>query len=191
MILEVDVIISSSGDAVLGHPPTTESDLSFEAFIQAVASSKQGIKLDIKDPEVLIPCLTTLRTSGLQQPVLLNAGILPGEDGHPPKFSAIGFFAACKKLYPQGILSPDWTNIDAMLAFCQGVEQITFPVNARMVPFSWVPLTRLIQHEGYSLTIWDSKPVDKFLLLWLQEHTNPAKVCYDCVDENSKRLKWW
>ncbi|WP_201362665.1 FAM151A/B family protein [Dictyobacter formicarum] len=200
MMLEVDVILSSSGEVVLAHPPAQDSDLRFDTFINIMIGSRQGIKLDMKDPEVLIPCLTLLRDSGLQQPVLLNAGVVPGNDGYPPKFSTRGFFAACKKFYPRGILSPDWTNeytplsgenIDAMLGACEDFEQVTFPVNARMLPFSWPHLTRLLQHDGYSLTIWDGKPVDKYLRLWLQENTDPAKVCYDCVDENGKPLSWW
>jgi hypothetical protein len=200
MMLEVDVIISDNGDVVLGHPPATDSDLSFAAFIQAVAGTRQGIKLDLKDPEVLIPCLNILRDSGLHQPVLLNAGVVPGNDGLPPKFRTNGFFAACKKLYPQGIVSPDWTNdyaplteenIDAMQIACRDIDQATFPVNARLLPFAWAPLARLIQRDGYSLTIWDGKPVDKYLHLWLQEHTDPAKVSYDCFDEEGKRLRWW
>jgi len=200
MMLEVDVMVSSNGEIILGHPPVTDSDLSFAAFVAAVSESRQGIKLDLKEPETLIPCLNILRESGLRQPVLLNAGILPGNDGAPPKFNAAGFFALCKKLYPQGILSPDWTNnyaplteknIDDMLALCAGIEQITFPVNARLLPFAWKPLSRLIARDGYSLTIWDGKPVDKYLLLWLQENTDPAKVSYDCFDESGKRLRWW
>ena len=174
MMLEVDVMISSSGEIVLGHPPVTDSNLSFDAFIAAMAESRQGIKLDLKEPETLIPCLNILRASNLRQPVLLNAGIVPGNDGEPPKFNAAGFFALCKKLYPEGILSPDWTNtyaplteknIDDMLALCAGIKQITFPVNARLLPFAWTPLSRLIQPDGYTLTIWDGKPVDKYLHL--------------------------
>ncbi|GLV53891.1 hypothetical protein KDH_07420 [Dictyobacter sp. S3.2.2.5] len=200
MMLEVDVILSANGEVVLGHPPVLDSDLHFDAFIDTVANSRQGIKLDLKDPEVLLPCLTKLRDSGLRQPVLLNAGVVPGNDGMPPKFNTMGFFAACKKLYPQGILSPDWTNeyaplteknIDAMLNFCQDFEQVTFPVNARLLPFSWTQLTRLLQHDGYSLTIWDGKPVDKYLKLWLRENTDPTRVCYDCADENGQTLHWW
>jgi hypothetical protein len=200
MILEVDVIISSKGEAVLAHPPATDSDLSFSAFVQAMARSRQGIKLDFKDPEILIPCLMELCSSNLSQPVLLNAGILQGNGGHLPKFSATGFLAVCKMLYPQGILSPDWTSdgspytqrmITEMLAVCQGIAQVTFPINARLLPSAWQYIVKLIEPEGYSLTVWDGKAVDEALLHWLQEHTDPAKTCYDCYDSHHKPLRWW
>lgn len=198
MMLEVDVRISSDGEAVLAHPPATDSDLSFAEFLHAMLDSHQGIKLDLKDPEILLPCLTMLRESNLHQPVLLNAGILQGQGGYPPQFSAAGFLASWKKLYPQAILSPDWTahpyaqeNIEEMLAFCAGIEEITFPVNARLLPDSWPQVSQLIQQAGYTLTVWDGQPVDKDLLRWLREHTDPAKVCYDCHDEQNQRLKWW
>jgi hypothetical protein len=200
MMLEVDVIISSKGEAVLAHPPATDSDLSFAEFVQTMVKSKQGIKFDFKDPEILIPCLTQLREINVSQPVLLNAGILQGHGGHQPKFSATGFLALCKKLYPRGILSPDWTSdgspytqkmVDDMLAVCQGISQITFPVNARLLPASWQYISRLTEPDGYSLTIWDGKLVDEPLRRWLQENTDPAKTCYDCSDIHNNRLRWW
>jgi hypothetical protein len=200
MMLEVDVIISSNGEAVLAHPPATDSDLSFAAFVRTMVKSRQGIKLDFKDPEILIPCLTELRENNLSQPVLLNAGILQGNGGHKPKFSAPGFLALCKNLYPRGILSPDWTSdgspytqqmVEEMLAVCQGIAQITFPVNARLLPTAWQHISRLTEPDGYSLTIWDGKPIDESLLRWLQERTDPTKTCYDCLDKHNNRLRWW
>jgi hypothetical protein len=200
MMLEVDVIISAKGEAVLAHPPATDSDLSFAEFVQTMATSKQGMKFDFKDPEILIPCLTQLRENNVSQPVLLNAGILQGNGGHQPKFSATGFLALYKNLYPQGILSPDWTSdgspytqqmVDDMLALCQEIPQITFPVNARLLPASWQYISQLTEPDGYSLTIWDGKPVDEPLRRWLQENTDPTKTCYDCSDTHNDRLRWW
>ena len=200
MMLEVDVIISSRGEAVLAHPPATDSDLSFAEFMQTMMTSKQGMKFDFKDSKILIPCLTQLRENNVSQPVLLNAGILQGNGGHQPKFSATGFLALYKNLYPRGILSPDWTSdgspytqqmVDDMLAVCQGIPQITFPVNARLLPASWQHISRMTEPEGYSLTIWDGKPIDEPLRRWLQENTDPTKTCYDCSDIHNNRLRWW
>jgi Uncharacterized conserved protein (DUF2181) len=202
MMIEVDVRVNPEGNPVLAHPPAVDSDLSFAEFIQIMANHHQGIKLDFKDAEILIPCLTILRESNLQQPVLLNAGILQGYRSYPPKFSAVGFMALCKKIYPRGILSPDWTlyqdpytkeNIDEMLELCHshGIRQITFPIRTSDLPISWEHLSRLIEDDGYTITAWDGKPVSKDLLQWLQENIDPTKVCFDCFDENHNRLKWW
>lgn len=196
MILEVDVRLSARGEVVLAHPPALDSDLSFTEFLRAVAGSPQGIKLDLKDAEVLIPCLVALKESdAVRQPVIMNAGLVGVT--RAPKFNPTSFVAACRKFYPQAILSPDWEDnggaytaeqIDAMLAYCQGVEHVTFPVNARRLRFSLEQVTRLLQPEGYSLTIWDGTPVDEDLRLWLLKHTDPAKVSYDCADEQGQRL---
>jgi Menorin len=200
MFLEVDVSISSNGEVVLAHPPVTDSDLSFAEFIHTMETSRQGVKLDFKVAATLMPCLTILRASNLRQPVLLNAGILQGEGGDAPDFSAASFLAACHDLYPQGILSPDWTNdsqphtqrmVDEMLAACQGVAQVTFPINARLLPYAWPHVVRLLQPAGYSLTVWDGEPVSEQLLAWLRANTDPARTCYDCFDTQHRRLKWW
>jgi len=198
MMLEVDVRLSSQGEVVLAHPPAVDSDLSFAEFVRRVATSKQGIKLDMKDAEVLLPCLSMLREGNLQQPVLLNAGLAQGSSGHPTNYSAAGFLGAWRKFYPQAILSPDWSghpygqeHIDAMLDLLTGIENVTFPVQASRLPDSWAQVSQLLQRESYSLTIWDGQPVTKELLQWLQEHTDPERVSYDCFDEHQQRLKWW
>jgi hypothetical protein len=198
MVLEADVMLSAHGDIIMAHPPASDSDLHFDAFLQGVSRSKQAIKLDFKNPEVLIPCLQALQHSSLTQPVLLNADIAWGD--HAPKFNGPGFIAVCKNLYPQGILSPDWANsgvpytqanIDDMLDLCRDNEQVTFPVEARLLPSSWTLLPQLLQRDQYSLTIWCGVPITSELLLWLQEHTDPSRVSYDCFDEQGHRLRWW
>ena len=191
MIIEADIRISPRGDAVVTHPPEVDSDLSFEALLQAIASSKQCLKLDFKDPEILYPCLIKLSEARLVQPVIVNADVLQGHGGYRSKFNAPGFLALCKQLYPQGILSPGWTthpdiaytqdNIDEMLALCQDIAQVTFPIRARLLPASWEHVSRLLQHDGSSLTIWNGEPVDEELHRWLQVHTDTTKTCYDLV----------
>ncbi len=203
MVIEADICISPRGDAVAAHPPANDSDLSFDSLLEAVASSKQGIKLDFKDAEIVIPCLTRLRELDLAQPVLLNADIFQGYGGYRPKFSAVGFLALCRKLYPQGIVSLGWTttagpdsaftreHIDEALALCRDVQQATFAVRASLLTASWQHLTRLLQSEGYSLTIWNAEPVEQELLAWMRANTDPTRTLYDLSDHAKNPIRGW
>lgn len=201
MVLEVDIRISPRGEIVAAHPPANDSDLSFDELLQAVQSSKKGLKLDFKDAEVLYPCLVRLKEMALPQPILLNADILQNNPVYAPKFNAVAFLALCQKIYPQGILSPGWTTaagvaysseqVDQMLSLCREVQQATFPVRASLLMSSWQHLTRLVQSDGYSLTIWNAEPVDQELLTWMREHTDPARTMYDLCDQNKNPIRGW
>ena len=199
MILEVDIRISPQGDVVAAHPPAYDSDLSFDELLQAMATSRQGLKLDFKDPEALYPGLTRLKEVALPQPILLNADVLQNNPEYAPKSSAVAFLALCQKIYPQGILSPGWTTaasvpytrekIDQMLALCRDVQQATFPVRASLLPASWEQLTRLLQPDGYSLTIWNAEPVEEDLLAWMRANTDPARTLYDLSDREKNPIR--
>lgn len=201
MILEVDIRISPQGDIVAAHPPAYESDLSFDELLEAMVSSKQGLKLDFKDAEALYPCLIRLKEVALPQPILLNADVLQSNPTYAPKSRAVAFLALCQKLYPQGILSPGWTTaagvpytaeqVDQMLTLCRDVPQATFPVRASLLPASWEHLVRLLQSEGYSLTIWNAEPAEKELLAWMREHTDPMRTLYDLSDQEKNPIRGW
>lgn len=200
MILEVDVIVASSGEVILAHPPAHESDLSLVAFLQAMSASNPAIKLDFKDPSAIAPALKHLRAFGLDRPIILNADIVQGANARHPWIPAEEFLSLCCTLYPQGILSPGWTtyqtpysqqNIDEMLALCRDIEAATFPVRASMLPASWIYISQLLQREGYSLTIWNSEPPDDHLLAWIREHTDPTRTCYDLVDKDKNPIRLW
>ncbi|HLZ58705.1 MAG TPA: DUF2181 domain-containing protein [Ktedonosporobacter sp.] len=203
MMIETDIRLSRHGQIIAAHPPAIDSDLSFSDLLQEIAGTTKAIKLDFKDPEILIPSLTQLREAGLHQPVMLNADILQGNRTGPPKFNAAGFLALCKMLYPQGLLSPGWTtrsgleasytdaNIDEMLELCRDIPQLTFPVRASLLPTSWKVLTRLIEPEGYSLTIWNAEPIDKDLQAWIHDNTDPTRTFYDFVDEKKEPVQFW
>jgi len=217
MILESDVGISPAGEIILVHPksdikldnkgnvisayqPGTESDLSFEQLLKKLRYSKQGMKFDFKDPEILIDCLKMIRSASLVQPILLNADILPGNGMQGARFNAAAFIALCQKYLPRGILSIGWTtmaddkysytakNIDDMLALCQGVETATFPVRACLMPGSWNDLKRLIQKENYTLSIWNNEPVTEKQIEFLKT-TDRSKCFYDFIDDKKEPLK--
>ncbi|MFA5249135.1 MAG: DUF2181 domain-containing protein [Candidatus Paceibacterota bacterium] len=217
MMLESDIGISVTGEIVLAHPksdikldaggkvvstyqPETESDLSFEQLLEKLKSSKQGMKFDFKDPEILIDCLKMIRSAGLVRPILLNADILPGNGMQGARFNAAAFIALCRKYLPRGILSIGWTtiadekysytakNVDDMLALCQSVEIATFPVRACLMPGSWVDLKRLVQKENYTLSIWNNEPVTEKQIEFLKT-TDRSKCFYDFIDDKKEPLK--
>jgi hypothetical protein len=202
MIIESDIRISANGVAVAAHPPETESDLTFDELILMIQISNQGLKLDFKDPEILIGCLEKIRDAKLLKPILLNADILQGNGANPSKFSAVGFLALCKKYYPAGILSVGWTtttehdytkqNVDAMLALVGNIDELTFPVRACLLPNSWSELQRLLDRPGRTLTVWNNETVDAKLATWIKTNTDPAKTFYDFIDPVSKDpIKLW
>lgn len=202
MFIESDIRLSPTRVvAVAAHPPEMESDLTFAELLRRMKDSRQGLKLDFKDPEIVEQCLQDLSNANLSQPVLLNAGILRGNSPYISKFNAPGFIALCKKYYPQGILSVDWTmtadpnkpflpqNIDEMLALVVDVDEMTFPVRAQLVPNSWPELQRLLAAKpDYTLTIWGGEPNDE-LRNWIRTNTDPARTFYDLVDKDGMPVK--
>ncbi|EKX49127.1 hypothetical protein GUITHDRAFT_162251, partial [Guillardia theta CCMP2712] len=73
MFLEADVNWGSCGSlkdiAVMAHPPSRTSDLTFQEFCLRVVehnrvcphNARVGVKFDFKDPRCIVPCLTFLR----------------------------------------------------------------------------------------------------------------------------------
>lgn len=202
MFIEADIRLSPARvAAVAAHPPLMESDLTFEDLLQRMKTSRQGLKLDFKDPEIVEPCLKALSSANLLQPILLNAGILQGNSPYISKFNAPGFVALCRKYYPQGILSVDWTttanpnkpylaqNIDDMLPLVDSLDEVTFPVRAQLVPNSWHELQRLLAAKpNYTLTIWGGEPGDE-LRNWIRTNTDPTRTFYDLVDKDGMPVR--
>ncbi|MBO0779604.1 MAG: DUF2181 domain-containing protein [Ktedonobacteraceae bacterium] len=201
MFLETDISRAHDGEIITAHPPARTSDLRFAELLNAVAQSRQGLKLDFKDPQVLVPCLNMLRESGLHQPVLLNADVLQGNLAGPARIEATSFLALCHELYPQGLLSIGWTtsgnptatytsaHIEEMVALCQrhAVQQATFPIRGMHAPASWSHVPRLLTSDNYTLTIWGQ--IDTATQAWLHQHTDPQVTCYDCFDEQGRPLR--
>ena len=207
MIIESDIRISRTAEAVCAHPPETESDLLFTDLIDAVKKSRKPIKLDFRDGEIVKDCLEYLRDAALHQSAILNADILQGNGANPPRPSTVGFMALCCKYYPHGVLSLGWTttadphqgytakNIDDMLALCVGMEnrEITFPVRACLLPNSLDELKRLLgDRKNWTLSIWNNETVDPELREWIRTNTDPARTYYDFIALPSKESeKLW
>lgn len=201
--IESDIRISPKGIAVCAHPPDIDSNLTLENLITNAENSAQGLKVDLKDPEILISCLQYLAKANLKQPIIINADVLQGNGANISKFSPHEFIALCKKYYPKGILSIGWTtvadsnypyrleDVEKMLELSEGLNEITYPVRACLLPTSWKNLEKLLEKPGNSLTIWNNEPVDKDLQKWIRENTDPQKTFYDFIDENKNPLRFW
>jgi hypothetical protein len=205
MVVESDICHSASQDiAIAVHPPRTESDLTFAGLLNRMRYSEKGLKLDLKDYRVLVECLKALLNASLPQPVLLNADILRGNGAEPSEFNPSEFFILCEENYPQGIFSVGWTttadpnlpytaeNIDEMLAVASGIDEVTFPVRACLLPNSWSELERLLAaNPTWTLTVWNNEPVSDELATWIRTNTNPARTYYDFIDPNKDPMKLW
>lgn len=207
MFIESDIRLSiKSGEPVAVHPPETESDLTFRELIDRMKQSKQGLKLDFKDPEILLTCLNIIKSAGLQQPVFLNADILQGTGANISKFSARGFVSLCRAHYPKGIFSIGWTTtadlekpynstqVDEMLKLCADYDLgcVTFPVRACLMPKSEKELNRLLAASpDFTLTVWNNESVSGDLRDWIRNHTDPAKTFYDFIDDRKEPLRLW
>ncbi|MCL5785022.1 MAG: FAM151 family protein [Patescibacteria group bacterium] len=202
LFIESDINISSQKTPVLAHNPRDYTDLTYDELILKISQSNKGIKLDFKDPEIVIPCLKLLLQVNLKQPVILNADVFRGLN---TKFDAKNFIETCQKLYPAGVLSLGFTgrffsyskkDIDRTLEICQGLKEVTFPVRARLLPKSWIQIQRLLNTPGWTITIWNEyhqhfykELVSDNLKAWIKENTDPEKTFYDMVDSHGHPLK--
>jgi hypothetical protein len=203
MIIESDIRLSKTGDIVCAHPPETESDLQFITLVEQISKTNKGLKLDFKDPEILIPCLNILAKEKLIQPVILNADILHGNGANIAKFSPAGFITLCKKYFPQGILSLGWTttadtnnsytkeNVDNMLNLVSDLSEVTFPIRACLMPKSKEQLFSLLTKTDFTLTIWNNEPVDEELRNWIKENTNRKNTYYDFINADKESIRLW
>ena len=192
-IIETDVSMSVSGEPIAAHPPVTESDLSIQEILERLTASTIGLKLDFKDRRMVEPVLTRLAANPLAQPVILNADILNTNDARRAKIDPHEFIETCLRNYPAGLLSLGWRtsgkpgsvytqeNIDEMVELCAGLPAVTHPVRATMLRDSWSAVERLTDHDGRTLTIWNTGPLSQDLKAWVKNYTDPAK-CFYAVD---------
>uniref|UniRef100_A0A673BB75 Protein FAM151A n=1 Tax=Sphaeramia orbicularis TaxID=375764 RepID=A0A673BB75_9TELE len=111
MILEADVTLEGYGTPnvapipIMAHPPDIYSDNTLDQWLDAVLSSKKGIKLDFKNIESVGLSLDLLRrynnSRGINRPVWLNADILRGP-------SVPVFLELVNQKFPDVTLSLGW-----------------------------------------------------------------------------------
>ena len=169
---------SCSDIAIMAHPPSRKSDLSFETFLdRCVEEARHHLKLDFKDFRSLQLCLPRVaavkpRLVQNGQVVWINADILPG----PSKrwqgcaVPAPSFFAAVQQHCPGVALSLGWRvtrawgdsytrhDVKSMLEACKACEEdqaLVFAVNARLALRNAEPLLELLGMKPQSqLLLW-------------------------------------
>lgn len=201
MMIEGDISVRGKTVA-MAHDSNQEVDLTFDIWIEKIAASKKGAKLDFKEPLAVFPCLKKLQNANLKIPIFLNANILQGPGGKTPKFKAIEFIDLCKKYYPQGILSIDWTTeylpnakytkdmIYQMLDIIKKYNvPITFPIRACYLKSSYSELQPLIQKPNYTITIWNSEPILNDLKDWMKHKLDRNKTFCDLIDNEGNPLR--
>ncbi|OQR82607.1 hypothetical protein ACHHYP_15737 [Achlya hypogyna] len=179
LAIEADVLLASSGIAVMAHPPATDSDLSLDDFLSRVASAACIVKLDFKSHAAFHAAEARLRAapSTLRARIWLNADILQGSNAAVPSFDAASFIAeasACRVAK----LSVGWTTsaasieysdtmIDEMLSLLAGKEGMTLPIKATLVRANWDALKRVYTNSSHGMTLWSNEAMSDDELTWL------------------------
>ena len=192
--IETDVMLNREGKIICAHPPNTDSDLSLNDFLWRTHRKKTiGIKLDFKLPEILWPSLNLLKDYQLESPVILNADILRGNGAEPARFHPEAFLVICQtylRYHPNTIVSPGWTtaegmpytkeNVDEMISVCRWLDNVTFPVRLSLMEESWPQLQRLIEKDGWTLTVWSGTDlVTEEQRQWLRDNVDHNKAFID------------
>ncbi|KAG8303058.1 hypothetical protein J6590_018519 [Homalodisca vitripennis] len=188
MMIEADIVaghlsgaVGGPPLAVMGHPPTTVSDLSLEQFLDTVLQRRRGkgIKLDFKTTAAFRASENILEQflarAEVNFPVWVNADILrgpgigPGKEVVDPHY----FLRTCVTKFPLATISAGWAvnpnssqtlsyssaHIDEMTSVLMDshvVYPVTFPVHAGIAANSLDTLTSLVHSStvGTSLTLW-------------------------------------
>ena len=113
-IAEGDIVLGARNIPVMHHPYHKSTiDLTFFEWIDAIlVNPTKGAKIDFKREDAAQYGLVYLRktlTRDQEQRIIINADILQGPSGYPPKFST-DFFAGVRKDFPNVIPSIGFTT---------------------------------------------------------------------------------
>ena len=152
---------------IMAHPPERLSDLSFEAWVEAGTRHGHGLKVDLKEREVVATALRILQ--GCRFPgerLLLNADILHGPGGGEPGLG-IDELLACRAAYPRAIISIGCTTdtgathytknqMDGLLQAAEQVDgPVTIPLRMELV-LADPAVAHRVQQAGCSASIWNA-----------------------------------
>ncbi|NWW96522.1 F151B protein, partial [Rhynochetos jubatus] len=183
---------------VMAHPPETDSDNTLQEWLEEIASTNKGIKLDFKSLEAVQPSLELLEEvkQHLRRPVWLNADILLGPNGNNAAVDAKGFLdTVTATLFNQMVfvVGYGWMMVKEMAQICSTLSQpVTFPVRAALVRQSILELCWLMQQsDRYSLTVWTGKE-DVYSvedLLYIRENFDKSRVYYDILEPQKSEFR--
>ncbi|KAG7161241.1 protein FAM151B-like isoform X2 [Homarus americanus] len=224
MMLEADVsagrLVEQGEDdpviPIMAHPPSTESDLSLEMWIDKVIEAnqdgkKKGAKLDFKDLTIVKESLELLksRTEQINFPLWLNADILKGPvESTAVPLDAGKFLTWCSESFPQATLSIGWTTrftsaddeagaytkemVEEMSDTLEAnsiAQPITFPIRAAFVGQSLESLEWLVDNiPDCSVSVWSSPSddIDVQALIALRENVGSDTVYFDLPEDQQK-----
>ena len=216
MMLETDLIVRGFGTdqqtdiPVHAHPPDTDSDITFEEWIdQVIQTPNKGIKLDFKCLEAVEPTLKILhkKRDVLHVPVLLNADIAVGPDSPRDPVSAKEFIETCTVNFPSATMSLGfttqwtedtkstytWSMIFDILYKVHSLRQpVTFPIQAVFLSTSWKLFVFLLGLKpSFSISVWSSPSddVDFMGLVQLRKYGGKDRVYFDLPEQQMMRLK--
>ncbi|KAJ3391768.1 hypothetical protein HDU84_005330 [Entophlyctis sp. JEL0112] len=181
--IEADVILSSWGLAVMGHPPATDGELSIDEFLSRIRDrgwhiDGRIVKLDFKThaafdaSELSVRAYAADGAAGCE--LWVNADLLQGPMGAQAPFDAPRFVRQVGLMGHSVVLSAGWTTtaataddarspyteamVDTMAALVEAHKgPLTFPVRAQGFVASTNSLTRLVAaRESRCLTLWAS-----------------------------------
>lgn len=188
------------GEIIMAHPPITDSDLSFERWLDLTIAAGKGAKLDFKSPGVVAHCLTYAKQHAVGKiPLCANADILPGPGGGPPCFDPKEFLSLSEELLPEAFLSPGWTveaggsgysseMVAAMLELLADVEApVTICLYAGHLRAGWPRLKDILEETDYTLTVW-GKIEDPALVSWIRANTPPERCFYDIQSGDGRQI---
>ncbi|XP_053186608.1 protein FAM151A [Scomber japonicus] len=219
MILEADVTLEGYGTPsqkpipIMAHPPDIYSDNTLDQWLDAVLSSRKGIKLDFKNLASVGLSLDVLSqknaTRGINRPVWINADILigPNTPSFMPVVNGTGFLQVVQEKFPDVTLSPGWmvsyappiftdtytnTMVQDMYDMIKDVPQrVTFPIHALLARTGWQHISWLLSQTPQStLTLWQGSIHPNISdLLFIRDNTHPARVYYDIYEPTLSQFK--
>ncbi|XP_011144690.1 protein FAM151B isoform X2 [Harpegnathos saltator] len=227
MMLEADVVLGKLNETdnssiaeipIMAHPPSKESDLSLEEFLNSTIQNNgtKGIKLDFKTIQAFEksrPILTKLRAN-LKFPVFINADIFSGSvNATAIPVNAKDFLEGAVETIPECTLSVGWTTrygkeynitegrytpeqikmMTDVLAEKQIKQSVTYPVRAGLAANDIETVKVLLKNttsDNATLTIWSSEgdSVNVAQLSKLIQDVGIDKVYVDVPEDLKKQL---
>jgi len=188
--------MASDERVMMVHPPDRDSNLLFVDWAAYALDRRKGIKLDLKNPDVIALCFDYLASRSLPAPVVINADVFQGPGGSEPIIDPGELISACSKLPFIPLLSLGWTStVKSGLRYTTpSIElarelgrsydgPVTFAIRTCYLKESWDDICRLTEDEGSTLTLWNGSedPLTKGQSEWIERTLDPAFYFCDLV----------